>query len=234
MSGKLRHLALIMDGNGRWAEARGLDRSKGHEEGGRATEKVVKGCLNEGIEFLTLYCFSTENWKRPKKEVDYLMGLFAKKTVEEIPNFNKYGVRILHTGCREGLPEKDLIALDKAINETADNKQLTVILAINYGGKDEIRRAINKAISDGMTVFENDTLEHYLDNPEVPFPDMICRSAGEIRLSGFMLYQSAYAELGFYDKLWPDWDETMIHTIVSDYSHRCRKYGGIKDNELTC
>ena len=234
MSEKLRHLALIMDGNGRWAEARGLDRSKGHEEGGRAIEKVVKGCLSEDIEFLTLYCFSTENWKRPKKEVDYLMGLFAKKTVEEIPLFNKYGVRILHSGSREGLPEADLRALDKAIKATSCNKKLTVILALNYGGRDEIRRAVNKAIAKGITSFDIDTIDQFLDNPEVPFPDMIARSAGEIRLSGFELYQSAYAEFGFYDKLWPDWDETMIHTIVSDYVRRCRKYGGIMADELTC
>ena len=229
----MRHLALIMDGNGRWAVARGLDRSKGHEEGGRAIEKVVKGCIQEGIEFLTLYCFSTENWKRPEKEVNFLMGLFAKKVIEEIPLFNEYGIRILHTGSRIGLPKKDLEALDKAIDATSENTRLTLVLALNYGGKDEIMRAVNKALSAGVTSFDANTIDAYLDNPGIPFPDMIARSAGEIRLSGFELYQSAYAELGFYDKLWPDWDESMIHTIVSDYSLRCRKYGGIEADELT-
>ena len=227
MSEKLRHLALIMDGNGRWAEKRGLERTKGHEEGGRAIEKVVKGCLKESIEFLTLYCFSTENWKRPKMEVNYLMGLFAKKAVEEIPLFNKYGVRVLHAGSRDGLPAADLKALDKAIDATKDNDRLTVVLAINYGGVDEINRAINKALKDGITEFKGDILRGYLDNPELPLPDMICRSAGEFRLSGFLLYQSAYAEFGFYDRLWPDWDEEMIEKIVSDYNKRCRKFGGI-------
>ncbi len=200
MSEKLRHLALIMDGNGRWAESRGLERTKGHEEGGRAIEKVVKGCLKESIEFLTLYCFSTENWKRPKMEVSYLMGLFAKKVVEEIPLFNKYGVKVLHTGSRDGLPLADLFALDKAIEATKNNDKLTVVLAINYGGIDEINRAVNKALKDGITEFKGDILRAYLDNPELPLPDMICRSAGEFRLSGFLLYQSAYAEFGFYDK----------------------------------
>ncbi len=216
-----------MDGNGRWAESRGLERTKGHEEGGRAIEKVVKGCLKESIEFLTLYCFSTENWKRPKMEVNYLMGLFAKKIVEEIPLFNKYGVKVLHTGSRDGLPLADLVALDKAIEATKNNDKLTVVLAINYGGIDEINRAVNKALKDGITEFKGDILRAYLDNPELPLPDMICRSAGEFRLSGFLLYQSAYAEFGFYDRLWPDWDEEMIERIVSDYNKRCRKFGGI-------
>ena len=228
MSEKLRHLALIMDGNGRWAEQRGLVRTKGHEEGGRAIERVVKGCLNQSIEFLTLYCFSTENWKRPKTEVNFLMGLFAKKVVEEIPLFNKYGVKVLHTGRREGLPPEDLKALDYAIEATKNNSRLTVILAINYGGIDEINRAIERAKKDGVEEFKGDILRSYLDNPEVPLPDMIARSAGEYRLSGFLLYQSTYAELGFYDKLWPDWNEDMISMIVEDFNKRCRKFGGIK------
>jgi len=225
---KLEHLAIIMDGNGRWAEQRGLKRKSGHYEGGKAIEKVVKGCLKNNIHYLTLYCFSTENWKRPKAEVDYLMSLFTNEVVKGIPRFNELGARILHLGSREGLKMDTLNALDTAIDRTKTNDRITVQLAINYGGRDEIARAINKALSDGVTHFSPDTLSSYLDNPFVPEPDFICRSAGEKRISGFMLYQCNYAEFGFYDKLWPDWDESMIDLVVDDYNKRVRKFGEIK------
>ena len=228
---ELVHLACIMDGNGRWAQKKGLKRIKGHEEGAYAAERVAKGCIAYGIRFLTLYCFSTENWKRPKEEVDYLMGLLANQVKANIPKFNKLDIQIVLLGDREGIPSSALKGLDKAINETKDNKTLTVQLAINYGGRDEIRRAINKALSMGVTNFENDTLLDYLDNPFIPEPDMIVRSAGEERLSGFMLYQSNYSEFAFFDKLWPDWDEGMVKEIVDIYNNRVRKFGDISDEE---
>ena len=228
---ELVHLACIMDGNGRWAQKKGLKRIKGHEEGAYAAERVAKGCIAYGIRFLTLYCFSTENWKRPKEEVDYLMGLLANQVKANIPKFNKLDIQIVLLGDREGIPSSALKGLDKAINETKDNKTLTVQLAINYGGRDEIRRAINKALSMGVTNFENDTLLDYLDNPFIPEPDMIVRSAGEERLSGFMLYQSNYSEFAFFDKLWPDWDEGMVKEIVDIYNNRVRKFGDISDEK---
>lgn len=228
MSEELVHLALIMDGNGRWAKMRGLERTEGHKEGGKAAVKVMKGCIENGIKYLTLYCFSTENWKRPKGEVDYLMGLFAKETVKQIPEANKNGIRILHLGSRENLPQEDLDAMDKAVKETTGNDKLIVQLALNYGGHDEINRAIKKAIEAGESDFSESTLSRYFDNPFVPSPDFIGRSAGENRLSGFMLYQSNYAEFGFYDKLWPDWDESMVTQIVGDYNKRIRKFGEVK------
>ncbi len=216
-----------MDGNGRWAEMRGKKRTKGHEEGAKAIERVVNASIKHGIRFLTLYCFSTENWKRPQDEVNYLMGLFSKYIVEKIPDFNKMGVRLLFMGNRNGLSKEVLESLDKALEETKSNSVITVQLAINYGGRDEIARSINKALRDGVTEFSPSTLSSYIDNPSVPEPDMICRSAGEKRLSGFMLYQSNYAELGFYDTLWPDWDEKIIEKIIVDYDNRIRKYGGL-------
>ncbi len=227
MSEELQHLALIMDGNGRWAQIRGKKRTDGHNQGGLAIEKVVKGCIKHEIKFLTLYCFSTENWKRPKEEVNYLMGLFTKEVVKKIPRFNEIGVKVLHLGSRSGLSKEVLSSLDKAMEETKNNTTLTVQLAINYGGRDEIARAINKALANGVSSFSQDTLSSYLDNPEVPEPDFICRSAGEKRLSGFLLYQSNYAEFGFYDKLWPDWDESMIDLVVDDFHNRKRKFGDI-------
>lgn len=228
MSGELVHLALIMDGNGRWAKSRGLERTEGHKEGGKAAAKVMKGCIENGIKYLTLYCFSTENWKRPKGEVDYLMGLFANEIVKQIPEANKNGIRILHLGSRENLPKEDLDAMDRAVEETKGNSKLIVQLALNYGGHDEINRAIKRAIENGENDFSEPTLSKYFDNPFVPAPDYIARSAGEKRLSGFMLYQSNYAELGFYDKLWPDWDEAMVGEIVADFQKRIRKFGEVK------
>ena len=225
---ELVHLACIMDGNGRWAEKRGLKRYKGHEEGSYAAERVAKGCIKEGIRFLTLYCFSTENWKRPKDEVEFLMGLLSKQIVLNIKKFNKLGIRILLLGDRNGIPSSALSGLDKAIRETEKNTTLTVQLAINYGGRDEIARAANKAIESGVTHFDGDTLLSYLDNPSVPSPDMIVRSAGEERLSGFMLYQAAYSEFAFFDELWPDWDENMVTKIKEIYNKRVRKFGEIK------
>ena len=224
---ELVHLACIMDGNGRWAQSRGLKRIKGHEEGAKAAERVAKGCIECGIRFLTLYCFSTENWKRPREEVEYLMGLLAKQTVLNIPKFNSLGIRIVLLGNREGIPSWALSSLDRTIEATKNNTKLTVQLAINYGGRDEIARAVNRAIADGVTHFEPDTISRYLDNPSIPEPDLIVRSAGEERLSGFMLYQSNYSEFAFSDKLWPDWDEAMVKEMVDVYNKRVRKFGDV-------
>ena len=224
---ELTHLALIMDGNGRWAEKRGLTRSAGHLEGGKAAIKVIKGCLSHSIPYLTLYCFSKENWKRPREEVDYLMGLFSSRIRAELPRAREEGIRILHLGSRDGLSDDVLSAIDEAIEATAECSKLTLQLAINYSGTDEIDRAVQRAIKAGVKVFDEKTLPLYLDNPEVPSPDFIARSSGEKRLSGFLLYQSNYAELGFYDRLWPDWDESMIETIVNDFNSRNRRFGGI-------
>ena len=225
--GNLNHLACIMDGNGRWAEQRGLKRTDGHKEGAYAAERVAKGCIKNGIRFLTLYCFSTENWKRPKDEVNYLMGLLSMQVQANIPKFNKLDIKILFLGNKEGIPTSAYNGLMKAVEATKNNSTLTVQLAISYGGWDEIARAANKAINAGITSFTPETLLSFVDNPSVPLPDMIVRSAGEERLSGFLLLQSNYSEFGFYDKLWPDWDEEMVDTILSDFQSRTRKYGGL-------
>ena len=220
------HLAIIMDGNGRWAEKRNLPRSAGHLEGGKAVVKIIRACLSRGIRNLTLYCFSIENWKRPKEETNYLMGLFSSRMKAEIPTAIKEGIKILHLGKREGLPDDVLSAIDEAKEKTKDGKRLTLQLAINYSGIDEIERATEKALRSGMP-FSSLSLLDFVDNPEVPSPDFIVRSSGEKRLSGFLLLQSSYAELGFYDNLWPDWDELMIDIIINDFASRKRRFGGI-------
>ena len=155
------------------------------------------------------------------------MNLFADRAIAEIPAAKEKGIRILHLGSREGLPEAVLKVLDKAVMETSECRNLTLQLAINYGGHDEITRAVRKAYSSGQHDFSEKSILSYLDNPEVPSPDYIARSGGEKRLSGFMLYQSSYAEIGFYDKLWPDWDGSMIDEIIRDYDSRNRRFGGI-------
>ncbi len=227
MKGKLDHLAIIMDGNGRWAQMRGLERTAGHKAGAAAAIKAAECASEHGIRFLTLYCFSTENWKRPTGEVSFLMGLFSSEFRNHISEIKDKGFRVLHLGRREGLPSSVLSTIDEAVAATAGNKGLTVQLAINYGGEDELERAIRKALESGETAFDHTVISRYLDNPEVPPPDFIVRSGGEKRLSGFLLYQSSYAEIGFYDKLWPDWDENMIESIISDFHKRDRRFGGL-------
>lgn len=227
--GELSHLGIIMDGNGRWAERQGLSRSQGHKAGAEAARRVVDALLEDGsVSYLTLFCFSTENWKRPYAETSFLMGLLIDMLEEYSQAYKGKGVRLLHLGRRDRLPDNVLSALDRAIMETKDGEKLTVQLAIDYGGEDEIDRAVRKAVAAGETSFTTDILLKYVDNPEVPPPDMIVRSAGEFRLSGFLLLSSSYAEFNFYDRLWPDWDESMVRTVLEDFHKRHRRFGGLK------
>lgn len=222
------HLGLIMDGNGRWATMRSLPRSKGHEEGARALQKVTGACLKHGISYLTVYAFSTENWRRPEAEVSFLMNALASKLPENIAFFKKNNIRIRHRGDLSALPLAARMAIINAIKQTETNTGLTLILAINYGGQDEIARAVNRFLSanPSKTVTPED-IRANLDNPDIPDADMIVRSAGEMRLSNFMLWDSAYSELYFIDKLWPDWSENEIEQIITEYNRRTRKFGGL-------
>ena len=216
-----------MDGNGRWAKARFLPRTAGHLAGLKALKKVILGCINEGVRYATLYCFSTENWRRPQDEVNYLMGLFSEKIMGEFPFYEKNGIRILTLGDISALPEDARKSLEEVSEATKNFDRISVQLAINYGGHDEITSAVQKAYSSGQHDFSEESILSSLDNPEVPSPDYIARSGGEKRLSGFMLYQSSYAEIGFYDKLWPDWNSHDIDDIIRDYRSRERRFGGI-------
>ncbi len=226
--GELNHLALIMDGNGRWATMRSLPRSEGHREGVNAAVKVATAASERMIRFLTLFCFSTENWKRPKGEVDFLMGLFSSQFDRYIDRLGEKNIRILHLGRKDRLPDSVLSRIEKAIEATKNLDGMTLQLAIDYGGEDEIERSIKKAIENGETDFSVPTLSRYVDNPFVPNPDFICRSGGEKRLSGFLQMQSSYAEIGFYDRLWPDWDGSMVDKLIADFSSRERRFGGLK------
>ena len=225
------HLALIMDGNGRWASQRHLPRSAGHLEGVKACKRVILAAKKFGIEYLTLYAFSTENWKRPKQEVDYLMGLFENKLLEGLPFFKENKIKILCRGNIQGLPQSVQNSLKTIIEETNTLNEITVILAINYGGQDEIARACSRFIEKNIEKnIQNVTvkdIQSNLDLPQIPLCDLIARSAGEKRLSNFLLWDSAYAELLSINNFWPDWGELQIKECLEEFSNRTRKYGGL-------
>ena len=229
------HVGIIMDGNGRWAQSRGLARTQGHLEGLKAAKRIVKAASDIGIKFLTLYAFSTENWKRTAEEVGFIMDLVKQYLRAEFEFSKKNKIRVRHAGDISGLPPDIQKELSDSMRDTASFEGMQVILAINYGGRDEIIRAFRKYISCGsaipgenpsaQTIKESD-LAGCLDNPDIPDPDLIIRTAGEYRTSNFLLWQGAYSELYISDKLWPDWDKNDLETAISDYQHRNRKYGG--------
>lgn len=223
-----KHIGFIMDGNGRWAKARLMPRTAGHLAGLKALKKVIKGCVEEGVSYVTLYCFSTENWTRPKDEVDYLMGLFSEKIMGELPFYNENDIRLLTLGDISVLPDDARKALLEAVEATKGNTRITVQLAINYGGQDEICRAVNAALAEGITKITPEVIRAHFDNPDVPPADLIVRSAGEKRLSNFLLFDSAYSEFVFYDKLWPDWGAKDVSAAIDEYNSRTRKFGGVK------
>lgn len=224
------HLGLIMDGNGRWATKRSLPRAQGHLKGLEAAKRVVQEASNLKIDFLSLYVFSTENWKRPQQEVDYLMDLLAKRLPSEMPFYKENNLRIRVRGNIQALPQDAQKSIQQTIDKTKNNTGLTVILCINYGGQDEISRAVNRFIcanpSKQITVKD---IEDNLDNPDIPAPDIIARSAGEMRLSNFMLWDSAYAEFLSIDTLWPDWGKNELQLCIDELAKRTRKFGGLND-----
>lgn len=224
-----RHLGIIMDGNGRWAKHRSLPRTAGHIEGLKALKRVVLAAIAQGIEVLTFYTFSTENWKRSEEEVSYLMRLLVSKLHSELKFYCDNGIRILAKGDISGLPPKVQEVIAKSEAATKDNTTITAVLAINYGGRDEICRAVTRWLgntSDQKSIDEK-TLAENLDLPDLPAVDMIVRSANEKRLSNFLLWESAYAELAFYEALWPDWGAAEVQAVCDEYRQRVRKFGGV-------
>jgi undecaprenyl diphosphate synthase len=216
-----------MDGNGRWAEARGKPRTEGHLEGVKAAKRVVAAASEAGIRFLSLYTFSTENWTRAQEEVSYLMGLIGLYLKKEYDFYRKNRIRIVHSGDLERLPREIAREIDDVTRDTAGFDGLMVNLSINYGGRDEIIRAFRRLLAehDGEPLTE-ESFRRYLDQPELPDPDLIIRSANERRLSNFLLWESAYAELYFSPRLWPDWDRDDLLAALADYAQRSRRFGG--------
>ncbi len=225
------HVAIIMDGNGRWANARGLPRAAGHQRGAEAARRAVKGALSMGVSYLTLYGFSAENWKRPTAEVDDLMGLLRWYLHSQIAEMVKEGIRLRVIGDRTRLSTelKDLIADAEAV--TTDNRRLNLTMAISYGGRQEIvaaaRRLVQRALEGGLAPADIDerAFEAELDTADLPDPDLILRTSGEQRISNFLIWQSAYSELVFVDKLWPDFGEADLAAAIQEYQSRDRRYG---------
>lgn len=228
-----KHVAIIMDGNGRWAKKRGLPRIAGHREGMNVINKIVKKANELGVEVLTLYAFSTENWNRPKNEVDFLMRLPERFLSVELPKLVEENVKIRLMGCKESLPVHTIRAVDNAIEKTKNNTGLVLNFALNYGSRDEMVAAIQniarKVGAGGIDVSDiNDKLvAEHLMTKELRDPDLLIRTSGEIRLSNFMLWQLAYTEFWFTDILWPDFTDQHFIEAVNVYRQRTRRYGGI-------
>ena len=220
------HIAIIMDGNGRWAKQRNLPRTSGHKEGLEVAKKIVKVAKEVGVKYITLYTFSTENWKRTQDEVGYLMGLIKNHLRAEFKFYKENDIRVKHIGNLSGLPQDIQDEINSTIEECKDFNSLTVVLAINYGGKDEISRAINKAKSTNKEINENNFTE-FFDLPEMPDVDLIIRTGGEKRLSNFLLWHGAYAELDFVDTLWPDYNEECFYQSIKEFQKRNRRFGGL-------
>jgi len=238
----LQHIGIIMDGNGRWALQRGQPRTQGHIEGLLAAQRIVKAAADRGISYLTLYTFSTENWKRAVDEVGFLMGLVKKYLKEELGFCLENRIRVRHAGDRNGLPEDILEALDNTCNATRDFKNLQVILAFNYGGRDEIIRAVKKFINgekhnnrDGhldIKKLSPESLSAFMDNPDVPDPDLIIRTGNEFRISNFLLWEGAYAEYYFSEKLWPEWTAEDLDDAIRSYQSRERRFGTVNEGKI--
>ena len=220
------HIAIIMDGNGRWAKQRNLPRTSGHKEGLEVAKKIVKAAKEVGVKYITLYTFSTENWKRTQEEVGYLMGLIKNHLRAEFKFYKENDIRVKHIGNLSGLPQDIQDEINSTIEECKDFNSLTVVLAINYGGKNEISRAINKAKSENKEINENNFTE-FFDLPEMPDVDLIIRTGGEKRLSNFLLWHGAYAELDFVDTLWPDYNEECFYQSIKEFQKRNRRFGGL-------
>ena len=220
-----RHVGIILDGNGRWAKARGLPRSEGHRRGTENAKVVVKAAIDLGIECLSLYVFSTENWKRAAEEVGFLMGLIKQHLSAEFDFYRENRVRVVHSGDPEGLPRDVVAEIRRVERDTAAFDRITVNLAINYGGRDEIVRAARKLAASGAA-FDEASIAAALDHPELPDPDLIIRTSGEMRISNFLTWEAVYAELGFSEKLWPDFGSEDLAEAIRDYGRRDRRFGG--------
>jgi undecaprenyl diphosphate synthase len=228
-----RHIAIIMDGNGRWAKSRGLPRAAGHRAGAEAVREVVSACQDLGVEFLTLYAFSSENWNRPQKEIDSLMSLLERFLKSKAQEFSDKNVRLRSIGRTELLPPSCRYELDKAIEATKGNTGLTLILALSYGSREEItdaaRRIVTKVQDGELSLSEIDE-QHFadhLDTAQYPDPDLLIRTSGELRLSNFLLWQLSYAEFYATQKNWPDFRKSDFLEAIDNYSRRNRRFGRV-------
>ncbi len=232
MNGTIRHVAIIMDGNGRWAEQRGLPRTAGHRQGAKQVSEVLEAANECGVEFLTLYAFSTENWKRPPAEIAALMNLLEEFIDRNLPELQKREVRLRTIGRTGGLPAGARKKLLAAVEATKNNAKGTLNLALNYGGRAEIVDAVNRITAElaGQPRREitEESFRNYLYAPDIPDPDLLIRTSGELRLSNFLLWELSYAELYVTDTLWPDFGKEEFEAAVAAFQQRDRRFGGRK------
>ena len=221
------HIAIIMDGNGRWAQEQGKPRNYGHQAGRDNVRRIIEACADVGIRYLTLYAFSTENWKRPVSEVRNLMNLFESATDRDIKELDENDVKVRHLGSLQGLSALLRNKIQRAIDRTAGNERITVLIALNYGGRAEIVDAVQQMIREGISAKEitEEAISAHLGTAGIPDPDLVIRTAGEMRLSNFLIWQAAYAEYYVTDAYWPDFDRQELYKALEAYSQRKRRFG---------
>jgi len=230
-----RHVAIIMDGNGRWAQARGLPRTAGHKAGVERVREVVRTAAEAGIDFLTLFAFSSENWRRPEQEVSDLMGLLRFFIRKDLAELHRENVRVKVIGCRQSIQPDIRALLIDAEERTQDNTGITLVIAFNYGARDEMVRAVRKiaaAVQSGdldPASIDEAALTADLDTAGIPDPDVVIRTSGEQRLSNFLLWQAAYSEFVFPSCLWPDFDQAAFHDALAEYARRDRRFGAVSE-----
>mgnify|MGYP001252674196 CR=1 FL=1 len=225
---KLEHIGIIMDGNGRWAKSRGLPRLMGHQAGVKTVERIVRAAKELAVPCLSLYAFSTENWKRPKEEVTGLMSLFRYYMTMKLDELDRENVKLSFAGQLVALPDPVLESLRNAERKTQGNKALRLVICLNYGGRQEILDAVNKMLADGLRPpVTEQIMKNYLYLPDLPDPDLLVRTSGELRMSNFWLWQGSYSEYYFTDKYWPDFDKADLEAAISNYYGRDRRYGKV-------
>lgn len=222
-----KHLAFIMDGNGRWATRRGLPRTFGHREGVKAMRRVVSACLEKGIEVVTFFVFSTENWKRPKEEVDYIFKLASEFSSNEVDEYVAKGIKLMTIGNLEAIPSETKEIIEKLVSKTKKCDKMIVNLAVNYGGREDILNACKK-LSESDLEINQKNFRNFLYTKDLPEPDMVIRTSGEQRISNFLLYQMAYSEILFMKQYWPDFNSKSVDYILNEYQKRTRRFGGLK------
>lgn len=225
------HIAIIMDGNGRWAKKHGKERYEGHYQGVETVRKIVEAAAELGVKFLTLYAFSTENWHRPKNEVDALMQLFVETIEQELPTLNKNGIRLKAIGDIKSMPEENIIKLKETIDKTKANSKMDLVLALSYSGRWEILDAVKKIMIDQQKgkispdLMNEQLFSSYLNTATLPDPELLIRTSGEMRISNYLLWQIAYTELYITNKLWPDFDKEDLYEAILDFQRRERRFG---------
>lgn len=226
------HVAIIMDGNGRWAARRGLPRLVGHRAGTENLRRVIRACVEFGVKYLTIYAFSTENWDRPKDEVEGLLHILEAVIDHELDELNREGVQLRHIGHLEKLSPMLTKKVQQAIDMTRDNQRLILSLAFNYGGRDEILCAMREIIREGIPVeaVTQELVSAHMFTAGIPDPDLIIRTSGEMRISNFLIWQAAYSEWYFTPMFWPDFDREALHAALVDYGSRNRRYGRLSED----